>query len=338
MEQKINHKMKQNKIRTVIFVISTVLLLIGGLILAIRLGSVHLGFSDIYNSIFNYNGSLNLMLIRDGRIPRALSVLFTGGILGVTGAMLQGVTRNPIAEPSILGISQGATLVIAIFYAAGIAVTTENVMIASLIGAVLTGIIVLGFISKKANNNSVAKILLAGTAMSTFFISLTTVVGLLSNQSQMIGFWVSGGFRNSTWADFKLVFVVGIIGLVIAMLLSPKINILNLGDDVAIGLGENPARIRLITFLIMIPMCAAAVAVGKNIAFVGLIVPQIVRKILGEDYRKNIPCSFLLGAVLLTFADIAARMLFAPYETPIGVFTALIGLPFFISVARKERG
>lgn len=338
MKQKINHKMKQNKIRTVIFVISTVLLLIGGLILAIRLGSVHLGFSDIYNSIFNYDGSLNLMLIRDGRIPRALSVLFTGGILGVTGAMLQGVTRNPIAEPSILGISQGATLVIAIFYAAGIAVTTENVMIASLIGAVLTGIIVLGFISKKANNNSVAKILLAGTAMSTFFISLTTVVGLLSNQSQMIGFWVSGGFRNSTWADFKLVFIVGTIGLVIAMLLSPKINILNLGDDVAIGLGENPARIRLITFLIMIPMCAAAVAVGKNIAFVGLIVPQIVRKILGEDYRKNIPCSFLLGAVLLTFADIAARMLFAPYETPIGVFTALIGLPFFISVARKERG
>lgn len=154
----------------------------------------------------------------------------------------------------------------------------------------------------------------------------------------MIGFWVSGGFRNSTWADFKLVFIVGSIGLVIAMLLSPKINILNLGDDVAIGLGENPARIRLITFLIMIPMCAAAVAVGKNIAFVGLIVPQIVRKILGEDYRKNIPCSFLLGAVLLTFADIAARMLFAPYETPIGVFTALIGLPFFISVARKERG
>ena len=88
----------------------------------------------------------------------------------------------------------------------------------------------------------------------------------------------------------------------------------------------------------MIPMCAAAVAVGKNIAFVGLIVPQIVRKFLGEDYRKNIPCSFLLGAVLLTFADVAARMLFNPYETPIGVFTALIGMPFFIAAARKERG
>lgn len=183
--------MKQSKRRTTIFVICSLLLLIGGLVLAVRLGSVHIGFSDIFNSIFNYSETLELMLVRDVRIPRALSVLLTGGILGVTGAMIQGVTRNPIAEPSILGVSQGATLVIAIFYATGIAINTKNVMIASLIGALITGIIVLGFISKKANNNSIAKILLAGTAMSTFFISLTTIIGLLSNQAQMIGFWVS---------------------------------------------------------------------------------------------------------------------------------------------------
>lgn len=330
--------MVQNKNNTIIFTISGLLLLIIGLILAVKLGSVHISFTDIYNSIFNYSETLQMMLIRDVRIPRALCVLFTGGVLGVTGAMIQGVTRNPIAEPSILGISQGATLVIAIFFAAGIAINTKNVMIASFIGAFITGIIVLGFISKKANNNSIAKILLAGTAMSTFFISLTTIIGLLSNQSQMIGFWVSGGFRNASWSDFGLIFVVGVVGFIIAILLSPKINILNLGDDVAIGLGENPEKIRFATLMLMIPMCAAAVAVGKNIAFVGLIVPQIVRKILGEDYRRNIPCSFLLGAILLTYADIAARLLFAPYETPIGVFTALIGVPFFISVARKERG
>lgn len=330
--------MKQNKKHTVVFIISSMLLLIIGLLLTVRLGAVHIGFSEIWNSIFNYSETLELMLVRDVRIPRALSVLFTGGILGVTGAMIQGVTRNPIAEPSILGVSQGATLVIAIFYALGITINTQNVMIASFIGALITGIIVLGFISKKANNNSIAKILLAGTAMSTFFISLTTIIGLLSNQSQMIGFWVAGGFRNASWADFRLVFMIGSIGFIIAILLSSKINILNLGDDVAIGLGENPGKIRFTTLMVIIPMCAAAVAVGKNIAFVGLIVPQIVRKILGEDYRKNIPCSFLLGSVLLTYADVAARMLFDPYETPIGIFTALIGIPFFISVARKERG
>lgn len=330
--------MEQNNKRTIIFSIVSLLLLISGLTLAVRLGSVHIGFTDIWNSIFHYEETLELMLVRDVRIPRALCVLLTGGILGVTGSMIQGVTRNPIAEPSILGVSQGATLVIAIFYAAGIAVNTTNVMIASLIGALFTGLIVLGFLSKRANNASIAKILLAGTAMSTFFISLTTIIGLLSNQSQMIGFWVSGGFRNATWADFTLVFVVGTIGFILAILLSPKINILNLGDDVAIGLGQNPEKIRFMTLMVMIPMCAAAVAVGKNIVFLGLIVPQIVRRVVGEDYRKNIPCSFLLGATLLTYADIGARMLFDPYEIPIGIFTAIIGVPFFISVARKERG
>jgi iron complex transport system permease protein len=227
---------------------------------------------------------------------------------------------------------------VAIFYAIGISINTTNVMIASLIGAIFSGIIVIAFISRKANNSSITKILLAGTAMSTFFISLTTIAGLLSNKSQFIAFWVAGGFRNATWSDFRLVAVVGICGLIIAILLSKKINVLSLGDDVAVSLGQNPEKIRLTALLVMIPMCAAAVAVGKNIGFVGLIVPQIVRRILGEDYRKIIPSSFILGAVLLTYSDIAARMVYNPYETPIGIFTALIGVPFFIAVARKEKG
>lgn len=142
--------MKQSNKHLLIFVIFSLLLLIIGLVLAIRLGSVHITFRDIFNSIFNYSETLEFMLVRDVRIPRALSVLMTGGILGVTGAMIQGVTRNPIAEPSILGVSQGATLVIAIFYATGIVITTKNVMIASFIGAFLSGIIVLGFNIKKS--------------------------------------------------------------------------------------------------------------------------------------------------------------------------------------------
>lgn len=328
--------MEQNK-RILTFYAVTILLLISGLFLAIVLGTVHIDVSTIWNSIFSYDESLEAMLVRDARIPRALAVLFTGGVLGVTGAMIQGVTRNPIAEPSILGVSQGATLVIAIFYAAEIAINITTVSIASFIGALFSGLIVLGFISKKANNGSITKILLAGTAMSTFFISLTTIIGLLSNRSQFIAFWVSGGFRNATWSEVELIVIVGTIGFILATLMSGKINILSLGDDVAIGLGENPERIRFITLMIMIPMCAAAVAVGKNIAFVGLIIPHMVRKIVGEDYRKNIPCSFLLGGTLLTYADIAARLVFDPYETPIGIFTALLGVPFFIAVARKER-
>ena len=188
--------MEQSNKRILIFSMSSLLLLIVGLVLAVRLGSVPIAFRDIWDSIFHYNETLELMLVRDVRIPRALSVLFTGGILGVTGSMIQGVTRNPIAEPSILGVSQGATLVIAIFYATGIAINTTNVMVAALIGAMITGVLVLGFISNKANSNSITKILLAGTAMSTFFISLTTVIGLLTNQSQMIKCF-HGGFNFS---------------------------------------------------------------------------------------------------------------------------------------------
>lgn len=330
--------MGQNNKKTVIFVIASVCILIIGVIFAVVVGVSHMSMTQIWNSIFNYSEVLELMLIRDVRIPRVLSVLMTGGILGITGAMIQGVTRNPIAEPSLLGISQGATLVIAVFYAMGIAINTTSVMMASLMGALISALIVINFISGQAKNNSITKILLAGTSMSTFFISLTTIIGLLSNRSQLIAFWVAGGFRNATWTDFKLVFVVGVIGTAIAMMLSKKINILSLGDDVAIGLGENPQRIRLVVFLLMIPMCAAAVAVGKNIGFVGLIVPQIIKKIFGEDYKKVIPFSFLLGAVLLTYSDIAARMIYSPYETPIGIFTALIGVPFFIVMARKEKG
>lgn len=329
--------MKQSS-KMKIFISTNIILLIIGLFLAIMLGATNIKLIDVWDSIFNYTETLELMTIRDVRIPRVLSVLFTGGILGATGAMIQGTTRNPIAEPSLLGVSQGATLVISIFYAIGITINTTNVMIASLIGALLSGVIVIGFLFKETNSNSITKILLAGTSISTFFISLTTIIGFLSNQSQFIAFWVSGGFRNATWSDFKLVMIVGTIGLILAMLMSKKINILSLGDDVAISLGENPSRIKLLTFLIMIPMSAAAVAVGKNIGFVGLIMPQIVRKLFGEDYTKNIPLSFLLGAVLLTYSDIAARLVYSPYEMPIGIFTALIGVPFFITAARKERG
>ncbi|MDF2611130.1 MAG: transport system permease protein [Lachnospiraceae bacterium] len=329
--------MKNNK-NTITFIVCSIFILMIGLFLAISLGAIRIGISDIWLSIFQYSDRLELLLIRDVRIPRVLSVLFTGGILGVTGAMIQGVTRNPIAEPSLLGVSQGATLVIAVFYAIGISINTATVMMASLIGAILSGFLVIGFLSRKANNNSIAKILLAGTAMSTFFISLTTITGLLSNQSQFIAFWVAGGFRNATWSEVYIVTSVGLLGLTVAILLSGKINVLSLGDDVAISLGQNPERIRLITLLVMIPMVAAAVAVGKNIGFVGLIIPQIVRRILGGDYRKTIPSSFFLGAVLLTYSDIGARMINDPYETPIGIFTAFIGVPFFIAIARKEKG
>jgi len=122
------------------------------------------------------------------------------------------------------------------------------------------------------------------------------------------------------------------------VLLAPKINVISLGDDMATGLGIHPQRVRFITILLMIPLCAAAVVVGKTIGFVGLMIPQTIRLFAGTDDRRVIPLSFLCGAVLLTYADIAARMIYQPYEVPIGIFTAMLGVPFFLYMAGKERG
>lgn len=329
-------KLKTNT--TLLLVFSSLIILIAGFFLAIRMGASTIGLKDIYNSIFHYEESLEQMLIRDVRIPRALCVLITGGILAVTGSVMQGVTRNPIAEPSLLGISQGATLVIACFYGLEIVITPVNTLIAALIGAFFSGFLVIGFTLKKAGNMSVGRLLLAGTALSTFFISLTSVIGLITNRAQFIGFWISGGFRNASWNDVIMLCVIGGIGLMILILMSGNINLLSLGDDVTIGLGRNPGKIRFLSLITIIPMCAAAVAAGKNIGFVGLILPQVTRLLIGQNYKKMIPCSFLLGGILLTFADIGARMVFAPYEMPIGIFTSIIGVPFFIFMARKERG
>ena len=276
--------------------IAGVCLLIPGVLLAVCMGAMKILPVDIWNGIFHNTGSLTDMMIRDVRLPRVICVLVTGGILGMTGAMMQGVTRNPIAEPSLLGISQGATLFVALLYASGIGATAGNTLLAALLGAFFSGVPVLIFTMKNPGNLSITKLLLAGTAMSTFFTALTSVAGLLSNQSQMVGFWVSGGFRGATWLDVKIILAAGIPGFL------------------------------------------AAVVVGKTIGFVGLMIPQTIRLFAGTDYRRVIPLSFLCGAVLLTYADIAARMIYQPYEVPIGIFTAMLGVPFFLYMAGKERG
>lgn len=330
-------KTKQNK-QTAVLAAVSILLCILGLFLSLSKGAKELALKDIWNAFFHYSESLSDMIIRDVRIPRAICALFTGGILGSAGAMIQGITRNPIAEPSLLGISQGATLAIACFYGAGIGVTTGNVLAAALVGAAVGGSLITGMAIRKPGSMSITKLLLSGTALSTFFSALTTLVGLLTNQSQMIGFWVSGGFRSASWDEAKLIVLACAAGILPAVLLAPRINILSLGDDTAIGLGENPSRVRIWTLVLLLPLCTAAVVVGKTIGFVGLIVPQTVRFFVGEDYRRIIPCSFLLGAALLTYADVAARLIFAPFEVPIGIFTALLGVPFFLYMARKERG
>lgn len=323
--------------KKVIFLVTTCsLFAIIGLIVAICAGAKSISLQTVWDSIFHYEDVLDMQLVRDVRIPRAICTAFVGGILGITGAMMQGVTRNPVAEPSLMGITQGATFAIALVGSSSSLYGMLGNTVAAFIGALISGLLVLGFSMKSARNMNMSRLLLAGTGLSTFFISMATVIALLTNKSQNLAFWVSGGFRATTWESVGLVIIVGGIATIISLVLAPKINIVNLGEDVCIGLGQNPVKIRMQTLLLIIPMCAVCVAISGNIAFIGLIVPHIVRKIVGQDYRVIMPVSFLGGATLVIWADVLARLVNQPYEVPIGLFTSLVGVPLFIWMVRKE--
>lgn len=309
---------------------------ITGLVIAVLKGAKDIPIDVVRNSILHFDGSIDAEVIVNARIPRAISTALVGGFLGVSGAMMQGVTRNPIAEPSLMGISQGATFAVALTYMTGTIFGLSGHTIAAFLGAIVSGGLVLAFSMQNRRSANVSRLLLAGTALSTFFISLATVIALLTNQSQNLAFWVAGGFRTADWSSVWLALSLGGLCIVAAFFLAPRINIVNLGEDVATGLGENPVRVRFYTLAVIIPLCAISVSIAGNIAFVGLIIPHIIRKIFGQDYRIIIPLSFLGGAVLLIWSDIAARMVNIPYETPIGLFTSIIGVPCFLWMVRKE--
>lgn len=330
--------MKTNKKKAAAFAIACLVMAAVGLIVAIVCGTKTISLDIIWDSLFHYDESLDMQLIRNGRLPRAISAALVGGFLGFTGAMMQGVTRNPIAEPSMMGITQGATLAIALISASQSLYGLLGNTVAALIGAVVSGLLVLFFSMQNPRNMNLSRLLLAGTALSTFFISLASAVAILTGKSQSLAFWVAGGFRAITWNSVGLLAAVGIPGFILALFLASHINIVSLGEDVAIGLGENPVKIRIMALLLLIPVCAVCVSVSGNIAFVGLIVPSIIRKWIGPDYRMIVPLSFLMGSALVIWADVGARLLHAPYETPVGLFTSLIGVPFFLWMVRKENG
>ncbi len=332
-----NNTVKDKKSIFVFLLFLSLFLTMTGIIIALMVGAKYIEPAIVLKSLYAFQEELDFQLVRDVRLPRALCAAMVGAVLGVTGAIMQGVTRNPISEPSIMGITQGATLAIAVSYLSGTVKSLFGNMGSAFIGAFFSGIFVLVFSIQKAKRLNPSRLVLAGTALSTFLISLASAIGLLTNMSQNLAFWISGGFRTADWQGVRLMGGIGIIGILGAILLAPKINAVNLGDDVAIGLGVNPAKTKIFCFLLLIPMCAAAVAIAGNIGFVGLVIPQITQRLTGQDYRRIIPCAAGLGAVLLTYSDIGARMINVPYETPVGLFTAFIGVPFFMALLRKEK-
>ncbi|MBN1068163.1 iron ABC transporter permease [Clostridium botulinum] len=325
-----------------IFMVIGIMLLIFGIVMSVSLGAKDIDFLTIIKSLATDNNDVNTKIVRDVRIPRAIAASLVGGFLAVAGAIMQGITRNPIAEPSVMGITQGATFMIAVTFVLqkiypNLVVGSFGIMIFAFIGASISGLLVYFISSKSARKVDTVKLALAGTALGTLLISLAMGIAMYFNLSQQLSFWISGGLVSAKWEGVKLLSIVGGSALIGAMIMAPKITILSLGEEVAIGLGQKTNAVRFISIIIVIFLTGSSVSVAGNIVFVGLIVPQIAKAIVGADYKYIIPSSMILGSVLLVYSDILARMINPPYETPIGSLTALLGVPMFIYLVRKDK-
>ncbi|ACD22418.1 iron ABC transporter permease [Clostridium botulinum] len=325
-----------------IFMVIGIMLLIFGIVMSVSLGAKDIDFLTIIKSLATDNNDVNTKIVRDVRIPRAIAASLVGGFLAVAGAIMQGITRNPIAEPSVMGITQGATFMIAVTFVLqriypNLVVGSFGIMIFAFIGASISGLLVYFISSKSARKVDTVKLALAGTALGTLLISLAMGIAMYFNLSQQLSFWISGGLVSAKWEGVKLLSIVGGSALIGAMIMAPKITILSLGEEVAIGLGQKTNAVRFISIIIVIFLTGASVSVAGNIVFIGLIVPQIAKAIVGADYKYIIPSSMILGSVLLVYSDILARMINPPYETPIGSLTALLGVPMFIYLVRKDK-
>ena len=330
-----------NKRNSYVLIVLGLMLLTLGIFISVSIGAKDISFSTMIDSLFTNNNDIESKIIRDVRIPRALAGALVGGFLAVSGAIMQGITRNPIAEPSVIGITQGATFMVAVALVLqqinpNIVIGGFSLMIFAFLGGGISGLFVYFLSSRSIGKVDPVKLTLAGTALGTLLISLATGACMYFNLSQQLSFWICGGFIGVKWQGVKLLLIVGVIGISLAMILSKKITILSLGEEVAIGLGENTNHTRLIALIIVILLTGASVSVAGNIIFVGLIIPQIVKKIVGVDYKYIIPCSFVMGAVLLVYSDVFSRLINPPYETPIGSLTALLGVPVFIYLIRKD--
>lgn len=306
-------------------------------IISIRFGAADLNYQDVMNALFHFDEENSAhIIIRELRFPRAIAAIFVGSALAVSGAIMQGMTRNPLASPSIMGVTSGASFFIAIILALIPGVTYFGLMLSSLVGAGFGVFLVFGITTLSKDGITPVKLALAGAAITSLLSSLSTAIGLKYNISKDISYWFAGGVSSIQPKHILFASPIIILGIIIALFLSRSISILSLGEDIAKGLGQNTKTIKFMGMLVVLLLTGTAVSIAGMIGFIGLVVPHITRFLVGPDYRLIIPCSAILGGILLITADIIGRMVNPPFETPVGAITALVGVPFFLYLARNE--
>jgi iron complex transport system permease protein len=272
------------------------------------------------------------------RIPRTILAMLVGAALGVAGAVLQGVTRNPLADPGILGVTTGASLSVVVGIAFfGLAAPTSYIWVA-ILGAAATAAFVYTIGSLGRGGATPLKLALAGAATAAAFSSLVSAI-LLPRVDIMdtFRFWQIGGVGGASYSRIGQVLPFLVVGAVICLASARGLNSLALGDDLAAGLGERVATTRLLSFVGAVVLCGAATAVAGPIGFVGLVVPHLCRLLIGIDHRWLLPMSAVVGAALLTAADVVGRVVARPEEIDVGIITAFLGAPVFIYIVRRQK-
>ncbi|WP_287883291.1 MULTISPECIES: FecCD family ABC transporter permease [Paracoccus] len=305
--------------------------------LSVAIGTRDVGWDDIAAALAGRAETIGQAAVA-ARLPRTALAFLAGAALGLSGALLQGVTRNPLADPGILGINMGAALAVVVGVAWFSITSAQAYIWAAILGAGLTAVSVYVIGSLGRGGATPLKLALAGAATSVAFASLVIAVVLPRGDiAGGIQSWQVGGVGGATFARLAPVLPFLATGFAISLLWARKLNALALGDDLAAGLGENVARTRAIAGLGAILLCGATTAVCGPIGFVGLVVPHFCRLLVGTDHRWLLPFSALAGAGLLLASDILGRILARPGELDVGIVTAFVGAPFFIWIVRRRR-
>lgn len=319
-------------------IIIGIILLALSVVVSINFGaSSTLSYQDVWSAIFHFDPTNSShVIIRELRLPRAIAAISVGAALAVSGAIMQGMTRNPLASPSIMGVTSGSSFLIAIGLAALPGISYLGLMMFSFVGAGLGAALVFGISAMAKGGVTPVKLALVGSAITSLLSSLSTAIGIKFNVSKDISYWYAGGVSSIQPQHILFAIPFIIVGLILALILSRSISVLSLGEDVAKGLGQRTGYVQLLGTIAVLLLTGAAVSIAGMIGFVGLVIPHITRFLVGVDYRWIIPCSAILGGILLITADIVGRSVNPPFETPVSAITALIGVPFFLYLARKE--
>lgn len=313
---------------------STSILLLIFVVISIGMGSVYISPLETIQTIFTRSEEMATTIIWDLRIPRVAVAAIVGVNLALSGALLQAVMRNPLADPGLTGVSSGASVtVLAIMLV--FPNFTSFVPIVAMIGGTIAVAIVYALAWKK-NTISPVRIILAGVAVNAIFGGITGLLSILySDRLPAALQWMNGSLGGKGMGDVAVLLPYSMIGWVLALFCIRSANLLSLGEKVASNLGENTNRIRILLSLVAVYLAAVSVSIVGLLDFVGLVVPHMARLIVGTNYRFVIPMSMVLGAVVLVIADTIGRTLFAPLDLPAGIIMAMVGGPYFLYLMRK---